>query len=149
MASWLATEEGVFELRGFSFAEGSVLQRNGSIARDYNCPCIRLVEMRLLYKDLIDHLWTHLLTDHQLTDIHGAEKLLALPPLGKQKLSELLEEMIASAPEARKTLFSSIATSCRSCRESSMYCCQRRHVRLKVAQRVGGPDLGPLCPNAA
>ncbi len=53
-------------------------------------------------EDPFDRLRARLLTAHQLTDIQRVEKLLALPPLGKQKPSELLEEMMRICPRGEE-----------------------------------------------
>jgi uncharacterized membrane protein YgcG len=57
-----------------------------------------LVETSPLPADPFDQLKGRLVTAHQLTDIQRVEKLLALPPLGKQKPSELLAEMVRICP---------------------------------------------------
>jgi hypothetical protein len=55
-----------------------------------------------LPEDPFDRLRARLLTAHQLTDIQRVEKLLALPPLGKQKPSELLAEMMRICPRGEE-----------------------------------------------
>ncbi len=44
----------------------------------------------------------HLLAAHQLTDIQRVEQLFNLPPLGAQKPSELLAEMLRICPRGQE-----------------------------------------------
>jgi hypothetical protein len=61
-----------------------------------------LIETFLLPADLFDRLKARAVTAHQLTDIQGADQLLAMPPMGQQKRSELLAEMLWICPREKE-----------------------------------------------
>ncbi len=61
-----------------------------------------LVEADLLPANPYTELRRHLLAVHQLTDIQRVEQLFNLLPLGAQKLSELLAEMLRLCPRGQE-----------------------------------------------
>ncbi len=65
-----------------------------------------LIETSLLPADPCDRPKARAVTVHQLTDIQHAEKLLAMPPMGQQKLSEE-RRSYGSAQGKRRTLSTS------------------------------------------
>jgi hypothetical protein len=94
LRAWFTSAEGAFRLRNIADEE----------SRFFNC-LHALLEMTVsLIADLVEadplpanpytELPRRLLATHQLTDIQRVEQLFNLPPLGAQKPSELLAEML-------------------------------------------------------
>jgi hypothetical protein len=90
--------EGVFELRGITSQRAQFFNVLAALLESTTVLISDLVETRPPQEDPFVRLKARLLTAHQLTDIQKVEKLLALPPLGKQKPSELLAEMLQICP---------------------------------------------------
>jgi hypothetical protein len=107
VAAWFTSVEGVFELRGITSQRAQFFNVLAALPETTVVLIADLVETRPLPENPFDLLRARLLTAHQLTDIQRVEKLLALPPLGKQKPSELLAEMIRICPrgEENSTFF--------------------------------------------
>jgi hypothetical protein len=102
VAAWFASVEGVFELRGITSQRAQFFNVLAALPETTIVLISDLMETRPLPEDPFDRLWARLRTAHQLTDIQCIEKLLALPPLGKQKLSELLAEMMRICPRGEE-----------------------------------------------
>ena len=101
-AAWFAAAEGKFFLRGLDCER----------ARFYNCLHALPESTITLISDLVEAdpppatsytaLKARLLTAYQLTNIQRVEMLFNLPPLGAQKPSELLAEMIRLCPRGQE-----------------------------------------------
>jgi hypothetical protein len=102
VAAWFTSVEGVFELRGIVSQRAQFFNVLAALPETTVVLIADLVETRPLPENPFDLLRARLLTAHQLTDIQRVEKLLALPPLGKQKLSELLAEMMRICPRGEE-----------------------------------------------
>jgi hypothetical protein len=63
-----------------------------------------------------------LLAARQLTDFQRVEQIFQLPPLGAQKPSELLAEMLRLCPRGRRTPCFSHTCSCIAYRGSCGFC---------------------------
>ena len=102
IAAWFASVEGVFELRGITSQRAQFFNVLAALPEATVVLISDLVETRPLPENPFDRLRERLLTAHQLTDIQRVEKLLSLPPLGKQKPSELLAEMLRICPRGEE-----------------------------------------------
>jgi hypothetical protein len=102
VAAWFTSVEGVFELRGITSQRAQFFNVLAALPETTIVLVSDLVETRPLPEDPFDRLRARLLTAHQLTDIQKVEKLLSLPPLGRQKPSELLAEMLRICPRGEE-----------------------------------------------
>jgi hypothetical protein len=94
IVGWFSSVEGIFELRGITSQQAKYFNVLAALPESTVVLIVDLVETSPLPADPFEQLKGQLVTTHQLTDIQWVEKLLALPPLGKQKPSELLAEMV-------------------------------------------------------
>jgi hypothetical protein len=120
--AWFSSMEGIFELRGITSQRAQYFNVLAALPETMVVLIADLVEMSPLPADPFDQLKGRLVTAHQLTDIQRVEKLLALPPLGKQKPSELLAEMVRICPRGEENSVFFNCHSCRSCRGSCASC---------------------------
>jgi hypothetical protein len=102
IAAWFSSVEGIFELRGITSQRAQYFNVLAALPESTVVLIADLVETSPLPADPFDQLKGRLVTAHQLTDIQRVEKLLALPPLGKQKPSELLAEMVRICPRGEE-----------------------------------------------
>jgi hypothetical protein len=101
-AAWFRAAEGKFFLRGI----------DDELARFYNCLHALPESTITLISDLVEAdpppatpyqaLKARLLTAYQLTNIQRVEQLFNMPPLGGQRPSELLAEMIRLCPRGQE-----------------------------------------------
>ena len=97
-AAWFATAEGAFELRGIVGDRAKFFNVLTALPETTVSLIADLVEANPLPENAFQALKDRLLVAHQLTDIQRVEQLHALPPLGAQRPSELLAEMIRLCP---------------------------------------------------
>jgi hypothetical protein len=100
--AWFTSAEGAFRMRNIADEE----------SRFFNCLHALLETTVSLIADLVEadplpanpytELHRRLLAAHQLTDIQRVEQLFNLPPLGAQKPSELLAEMLRLCPRGQE-----------------------------------------------
>ncbi len=104
VAAWFTSVEGVFKLRGITSQRAQFFNVLAALPETTIVLISDLVKMRPIPEDPFNRLKACLLTAHQLTDVQRVEKFLALPPLGKQKPSELLAEMLRICTRGEENL---------------------------------------------
>jgi hypothetical protein len=102
IAAWLASVEGVFELRGITEQRARYFNVLAALPEATVVLIADLIETVCLPADPFDRLKARLVTAHQLTDMQKVEKLLSFPAMGQQKPSELLAEMLRYCPRGEE-----------------------------------------------
>ena len=101
-AAWFRTVEGTFELRGIVDERSRFFNTLHALPETTVVLIADLVEAEPLPPLPFTELRRRLLTAHQLTDMQRVEQLNSLPPMGAQKPSELLAEMIRLCPRGQE-----------------------------------------------
>jgi hypothetical protein len=94
--------EGIFELRNITSQRARYFNVLAALPEATVVLITDLIETSPLPANPFDWLKARLVTAHQLTKIQHVEKLLSLPPMGQQKPSELLVEMIRICPRGEE-----------------------------------------------
>jgi hypothetical protein len=100
--AWFASAEGAFQLRNIADERSRFFNCLHALPEATVCLIANLVEADPLPANLYMQLHRCLLAAHQLTDIQRVEQLHNLPPLGAQKPSELLAEMLRLCPRGQE-----------------------------------------------
>jgi hypothetical protein len=100
--AWFASAEGVFQLRNIADERSRFFNCLHALLEATVCLIADLVEADPLPANPYTELRRRLLAAHQLTDIQRVEQLHSLPPLGSQKPSELLAEMLRLCPRGQE-----------------------------------------------
>jgi len=101
-ATWFTRVEGAFRLRNIADEESRFFNCLHALPETTVSLIADLVEADLLPANPYTELRRRLLAAHQLTDIQRVEQLFNLPPLGAQKPSELLAEMLRLCPRGQE-----------------------------------------------
>ena len=101
-AAWFRTVESMFELRGIVDERSKFFNTLHALPEATIVLIADLVEAEPLPPLPFTDLRRRLMTAHQLTDIQRVEQLNCLPPMGAQKPSELLAEMIRLCPHGQE-----------------------------------------------
>jgi hypothetical protein len=100
--AWFASAEGAFQLRNIADERSRFFNCFHALPEVTVCLIADLVEADPLPENPYTELRRRLLAAHQLTDIQRVEQLFNLPPLGSQKPSELLAEMLRLCPRGQE-----------------------------------------------
>jgi hypothetical protein len=100
--AWFTNAEGVFRLRNIADEESQFFNCLHALPETTLSLIADLVEADQLPANPYTELRRRLLAAHQLTDIQRVEQLFNLPPLGAQKPSELLAEMLRLCPRGQE-----------------------------------------------
>ena len=100
--AWFASAEGAFQLRNIADERSRFFNCLHALPEATVCLIADLVEADPLPENPYTELRRRLLAAHQLTDIQRVEQLHNLPPLGSQKPSELLAEMLRLCPRGQE-----------------------------------------------
>ena len=100
--AWFASAEGAFQLRNIADERSRFFNCLHALPEATVCLIADLVEADPLPANPYTELRRRLLAAHQLTDIQRVEQLHSLPPLGSQKPSELLAEMLRLCPRGQE-----------------------------------------------
>ena len=100
--AWFASAEGAFQLRNIADERSRFFNCLHALPEATVCLIADLVEADPLPENPYTELRRRLLAAHQLTDIQRVEQLFNLPPLGSQKPSELLAEMLRLCPRGQE-----------------------------------------------
>ena len=100
--AWFARAEGAFQLRNIADERSWFFNCLHALPEATVCLIADLVEADPLPANPYTELRRRLLAAHQLTDIQRVEQLHNLPPLGAQKPSDLLAEMLRLCPRGQE-----------------------------------------------
>ncbi len=100
--AWFASAEGAFQLRNIADERSRFFNCLHALPEATVCLIADLVQADPLPANPYTELRRRLLAAHQLTDIQRVEQLHNLPPLGSQKPSELLAEMLRLCPRGQE-----------------------------------------------
>jgi hypothetical protein len=100
--AWFTSAEGAFRLRNIADEESRFFNCLHALPETTVSLIADLVEADPLLANPYTELRRRLLAAHQLTDIQRVEQLFNLPPLGTQKPSELLAEMLRLCPRGQE-----------------------------------------------
>jgi hypothetical protein len=100
--AWFTSAEGAFRLRNIADEESRFFNCLRALPETTVSLIADLVEADPLPANPYTDLRRRLLAAHQLTDIQRVEQLFNLPPLGTQKPSELLAEMLRLCPRGQE-----------------------------------------------
>jgi hypothetical protein len=100
--AWFTSTEGAFQLRNIADEESRFFNCLYALPETKVSLIADLVEADPLPANPYTELRCRLLAAHQLTDIQRVEQLFNLPPLGAQKPSELLAEMLRLCPRGQE-----------------------------------------------
>jgi hypothetical protein len=100
--AWFTSAEGAFRLRNIADEESRFFNCLHALPETTVSLIPDLVEADPLPANPYTELRRRLLAAHQLTDIQRVEQLFNLPPLGAQKPSELLTEMLRLCPRGQE-----------------------------------------------
>jgi hypothetical protein len=100
--AWFTSAEGAFRLRNIADEECQFFNCLHALPETTVSLIADLVEVDPLPANPNTELRHRLLAAHQLTDIQRVEQLFNLPPLGAQKPSELLVEMLRLCPRGQE-----------------------------------------------
>jgi hypothetical protein len=100
--AWFTSTEGAFRLRNIADEESWFFNCLHALPETTVSLIADLVEADPLPANPYMELRRRLLAVHQLTDIQRMEQLFNLPPLGAQKPSELLAEMLRLCPRGQE-----------------------------------------------
>jgi hypothetical protein len=100
--AWFTSAEEAFRLRNIADEESRFFNCHHALPETTVSLIADLVEADPLPANPYTELRRRLLAAHQLTDIQRVEQLFNLPPLGAQKLSELLAEMLRLCPRGQE-----------------------------------------------
>jgi hypothetical protein len=103
--AWFTSTEGAFRLRNIADEERRFFNCFHALPETTVSLIADLVEANPLPANPYTELRRRLLAAHQLTDIQRVEQLFSLPPLGAQKPSELLAEMLRLCPRGQENAF--------------------------------------------
>jgi hypothetical protein len=102
LRAWFASAEGAFQLCNITDERSRFFNCLHALPEVTVCLIADLVEADPLPENPYTELRRRLLAAHQLTDIQRVEQLHNLPPLGAQKPSELLAEMLRLCPRGQE-----------------------------------------------
>jgi hypothetical protein len=127
--AWFTSAEGAFRLRNIADEESRFFNCLHALPETTVSLIADLVEADTLPANPYTELRRCLLAAHQLTDIQRVEQLFNLPPLGAQKLSELLAEMLRLCPRGQENNAFFNCMFLNSCQGSSASFFRRRRWR--------------------
>jgi hypothetical protein len=140
--AWFASAEGAFQLRNIADERSRFFNCLHALTDAKVCLIADLVEADPLPENPYMELRRRLLAAHQLTDIQRVEQLHNLPPLGSQKPSELLAEMLRLCPRGQENNAFFNCLFLNRWPGSSASCCRRRTWRTS-RRWAPGPTSSP------